>query len=106
MPSRNRYLEAFKENHNLIGLAVVGAASLASFSVVPLLAGLVAEAAYLIFVPDSRWFDTRLAKKYDAEVELRRAELKARVLPTLRPDLQEAFTRLETMRAQIGAQVD
>jgi hypothetical protein len=105
MASRSRYLEAFKEGHNLVGLSGLAAVSLATLNVVPLLVGLVAEAAYLIFVPDSKWYERRLAKKYDAEVEQRRAQLKESLLPTLRPDIQDAYARLEAMRAEIGVQV-
>ena len=32
------------------------------------------EAAYMLFVPDSTWYDRRLSHKADAEVERRRRE--------------------------------
>jgi hypothetical protein len=104
MSRSNRYLEAFKERFNVVGLSTAVAVSAASLNPLPLLAGLVAEAAYLLFVADSRWYQTRLARRYDAEVEKRRLQVKEQVLPTLRPSMQTRFTRLEEMRTQINAQ--
>lgn len=99
----NRFREAFNENVNLVGLATAFAASCALWNPLPLLLGVVAEAAYLLFVPDSKWYEKRLAKKHDAEIEQRRLKLKQQVLPTLRPALQERFERLEMTRRQIDA---
>ncbi len=101
---RNRYLEAFKEGYNVLGLTAAVAASAALLNPLPLLVGLVAEAAYILFVSDSRWYQVRLAKRFDADIEKRRAELKMRVLPTLQPSMQERFARLETVRASINDQ--
>ena len=104
----NRYLEAFKESYNVLGLSAAAAASLAlmatPFMPIPILVGIVAEAAYILFVSDSRWYQVRLAKRFDADIEKRRAQLKMRVLPTLQPTMQERFARLETMRASINDQ--
>jgi hypothetical protein len=97
----NRFREAFGENVNLVGLATAFAASCVLWNPLPLLAGLVAEAAYLLFVPDTKWYERRLAKKHDAEIEARRLKLKQQVIPTLRPALQERFERLEMTRRQI-----
>lgn len=101
---KNRFAEALKESHNVVGLASSAALSMMLLNPLPLLVGLVAEAAYLIFVPDSRWYASRLAKRYDAEIERRRQALKDRIIPTLRPDLQERYARLEQTRIEIGAQ--
>lgn len=98
---KNRFAEAFKENANLVGLATAAAVSAASLSIFPLLAGVVLEAAYLLFVPDSKWYEKRVAAKYDAEVETRRQEIKDKMLPTLRPDIQARFQKMEAMRRQI-----
>jgi hypothetical protein len=104
MAKDNKVSSAFKEGFNTIGLAAVVAISAALLTPIPLLAGLVAEAAYLLFVPDSKWYEARLSKRYDAEVETRRQKLKDQVLPTLRPEMQQRFSRLESMRLQIGTQ--
>jgi ribosomal protein L9 len=101
---RSRYLEAFKEGGNLIGLTSLVAASAALLSPLPLLAGLVVEAAYLLFVPDSHWYDVRLSRRSDAEVEERRQKLKAQTFTVLDADMQARFTRLEEIRSQINAQ--
>lgn len=100
----NRYLEALKEGGNLIGLTSVVAISAALLTPLPLLAGLVAEAAYLLFVPDSHWYDVRLSQRNDAEVEKRRQALKAQTFEQLDDDMRARFTRLEEIRGQINAQ--
>ena len=101
---QSRYLEAFKEGGNLIGLTSLIAASAALLSPLPLIAGLVVEAAYLLFVPDSHWYDARLSRRSDAEVEMRRQQLKAQTFTVLDTDMQARFTRLEDIRTQINAQ--
>lgn len=101
---KNRYLTAFQEQFNLLGLGSAVALSAAMVNPLPLLVGLVAEAAYLIFVPDSSWFQARLSRQHDAEVRAERECLKAQILPQLRPDLQERFAKLEAERADIDRQ--
>ncbi len=66
---------------NTVGLAGFAAISAATLNPVPLLGALVVEAAYLLFVPDSKWFERRLASKYDKEVEDRRRKLRDQVFP-------------------------
>jgi hypothetical protein len=104
MPGRNRYREAFRESYNTVGMAAVVALSAATLNPLPLLAGLVAEVAYLLVVPDSKWYAARLARRFDAEVEQRRQKLKEQTLPLLRPSLQARFARLEETRRQIDSQ--
>ena len=104
MRTGNRYLEAFKESYNAVGLATAVALSAATLNPLPLLAGLVGEAIYLLFVPDSKWYEARLSRKYDADVEARRKQLKDQTLPKLRTEMQERFRRLEEMRGQITVQ--
>lgn len=100
----SRYLDAFKEGGNLIGLTSLVAVSAALLTPLPLLAGLVVEAAYLLFVPDSHWYDARLSRRNDAEVEQRRQQLKVQTFAQLDSDMQARFTRLEQIRTQINAQ--
>src|SRR5437016_9201166 len=104
MPTTNRFLSALKENANVVGLSSAVAISAAILNPLPLLAGIVAEAAYLVFVPDSRWYDARLSRRYDAEVAKRRQKLKDQVMPLLRPEMRERFVHLEATRGQIAAQ--
>ena len=101
---KNRYLAALQENANLIGMASVVALSAATGAWVLLLAGVVAEAAYLIFVPDSKWFEKRLSAQHDAEIEAHRQKIKLETLPRLRPSLRARFEKLETARAGIERQ--
>jgi len=104
MPGTNRYLEAFKESYNVIPLAGLVAASAAFLNPLPLLAGLVVETVYLLFMPDSKWYMDRLSVRYDNEVIARREKLKQEVCPTLPQSVMARFSRLETMRNQIGSQ--
>ncbi|MDB5243803.1 MAG: hypothetical protein JWP57_4429 [Spirosoma sp.] len=101
---KNRYLVALGENGNVIGMASVVALAAAVGSIPLLLAGLVAEAAYLIFVPDSKWFETRLSARSDAEVEAHRQKIKDQTLPRLRPSLRARYTKLEQARREIEQQ--
>ncbi len=104
MSARNRYLEAVKENYNTIGLAAAAALSLALLNPVPLLAGIIAEVGYLLVVPDTKWYSARLAVRNEADAEQQRRKLKEQTLPTLFPEEQARFQRLEAMRAQIDTQ--
>lgn len=99
-----RLSQAFKENGNMIGIAGVIATAAALVTPIPLLVGLIAEAAYLLFVPDSKWYEKRLQKKFDGEVEARRRELKEQIYPLVRPQIRSEFERLEQVRNQISAQ--
>jgi len=101
---RNRFAEAFREGGNLVGLAGAAGLSLALLNPLPLLVGLVAEAAYLLFVPDSKWYESRLGKRFEEAIRQRREELKRRTLPLLSPSMQDRFARLEATRVQIYAQ--
>jgi hypothetical protein len=104
MSNTNRYLQAFKEQGNVIGLTSAVALSAALLNPLPLLVGLVAEAAYLIFIPDSKWYAARLSTRFDAEVEVRRQQVKQQVMPLLAPAMRERFLRLELCRGAIGRQ--
>lgn len=102
MRRTNKHLEAFKEPGNTIGLAAAAALSLATLNPLPFLGACVVEAAYLLFVPDSKWFDQRLAAKYDQEVIDRRRKLALDVFPSLSEDVRQRFARLELVREDIG----
>lgn len=99
-----RYAEAFKEGFNLVGLGTAVAVSLATLNPLPFLGALVVEAAYLLFVPDSKWYERRLEVRYDAEILARREALKKEIMPSLRYEVRDRFTLLEDKRRQIEAQ--
>jgi hypothetical protein len=97
-----RMKSAFKENFNVLGLAGAAALSAALLNPLPLLVGLVAEAAYLLFVPDSKWYEARLSRRFDVEVAARINKLAAQVFPQLTTAMQERFNRLRWLRGEIG----
>jgi hypothetical protein len=101
---KNRFQEAFKEQFNVLGLAGAAALSAALLNPLPLLIGFAVEAAYLLFVPDSKWYESRLSRRFDAEVIARREALKAQVFPLVPEQMQRRFTRLEQIRAEIDTQ--
>jgi hypothetical protein len=102
--ARHRYKSAFSENANLLGLAGFVAASAALLNPIPLLIGLAAEAAYMLFVPDSSWYQKRLKSKFDLEVIERINKLKIQVFPQIHATVREQFSRLQNSREQIGQQ--
>ncbi|MBS1706312.1 MAG: hypothetical protein JST40_10585 [Armatimonadetes bacterium] len=102
MPTGNPYKEAFSEPANMIGLAGLAAASFATLNPLPFLIGLVAESAYLAFVPGSNWYAARLESKYDQEVLQRRQNLRNEVWQSLTPGTQRRFEKLEVIRNQVG----
>lgn len=104
MKRPSKIKEAFLEGFNTVGLAGAAALSVALLNPLPLLGALVVEAAYLLFVPDSKWYERRLASKYDQEVIDRRVKLRNQVFPSLGSQMQARFSRLEMMRDQIGTQ--
>ncbi len=99
--ARSRYAAAFHEPANYVGLASLVALSAALLNPLPLLAGVVAEVAYLLFVPDTNWFTNRLDAKFDAEVKAHRQALKSKIFPKVREEVSTRFLWLEQARAQI-----
>lgn len=104
MKRPSKLKEAFLEGFNTIGLAGAVALSAALLNPIPLLGAIVAEAVYLLFVPDSKWYEKRLAARYDDEVIERRRRLKEQIFPNLGYEMQARFIRLETVREQVGGQ--
>lgn len=100
----NRYAAALKENANLVGLASATALSFALLNPLPLLGAIVLEACYLVFVPDSKWYEARLEKRHDEEIKDRREKLKGEILPNVRFSVRERFQSLEEKRYQIEVQ--
>lgn len=100
-PKSGNWKEAVNEPVNTIGLGAMVALSLALLNPLPLIIGAVVEAAYLLFVPDSKWYARRVEARYDKEVQRRREELKMEVFDTLTPQEQNRFLRLERNREQM-----
>ncbi len=101
---RTKLQTAFTEAANVVGVAGVLAASLALLNPIPFLVGLVLESAYLLFVPDSKWFAKRLDKKFDEQIRAQRRELKNRVFPKIRREVQSKYEWLEGARSTIENQ--
>jgi hypothetical protein len=99
-PSKTQ--EALKESANLVVLGGAVVASAVLLNPAPLIAIGVLEAAYLLLIPKSKWFDAHLAAKYDRQAMKHREQLKAKVFIHLSSDLQMRFSRLETLRTGIA----
>ena len=99
--TKSRTTQAFLEGCNTIALASTVTLAAITGSPLPILAGVLLEAAYLLFVPDSKWYQNRLIAKYDAEVVERRQKLQAQVFPMLEDETRQRFARLRNMRDQI-----
>ncbi len=97
-----RIQTALREEGNVIALAGAGALSLALLNPIPLLVGLVAEIAYLLYVPDSRWYANHLSVRYDKEVKGRREQLRRQMSALVSPETAQAWAVQETLRQAIG----
>lgn len=104
MTQVNRYKEAFKEQGNLVGLSTFAAISMATWNPIPILAGVAIEAAYLLFVPDSKWYGGRLSKRAESDMVKRRQQFRDATLPRLEPVVQDRFLKLVAIRDQINTQ--
>ena len=104
MAQVNRFSEALKEGANVVGLASAGSLSFAIGSPIPILVALAAEAAYLLFVPDTKWYGGRLAQREEIARRKRSQQFRAETLPQLQEDTQGRFAHLELVQGQIYAQ--
>jgi hypothetical protein len=104
MARSNRYAEAFKEGANLLGMTGIVAASIVALNPLPLLVGLAAETAYLLFIPDSKWYGHRLSRREMEAVLQRRKAFRDQTVPQLRDQMRERYLHLETVSEQIRAQ--
>jgi hypothetical protein len=107
-PELSPLKEAAKETPNVVGLAAAAALSMATLNPVPILVGMVAEAAYLLAVPDSSWYGQLLARRkkvLDAKAAMdARDSQKKSIIPLLPDNLAERYKNLE--RAKILLEKD
>ena len=83
MPLSRKHVEAFKDELNWVGTgAIVAAGFFLGAPILGLFVWLGYEAAYMLFVPDSQWYERRRGRKFDAEVARRRLALRRRFLPS------------------------
>lgn len=101
---KNRTLAALQEQGNLLGLASAAALSVALFNPFPLFGAFLLEAVYLLLVPNTKWYQQRLARRQNAGFQASRDAIKAQSLPLLRPAMRARFEKLEEMRGQIEGQ--
>ena len=103
---KNRFTAALGEPLNLLALAGAVVAAVLTPVAVPIIIGaIIIEAAYLVAVPNSKWYLQRLASSYDNEILKRREKLKHQILPRLRPEVQTRFAHLEQSRSALNKQV-
>jgi flagellin-specific chaperone FliS len=101
----SKHTAAFKDELNWIGTGLIIAAGFfAGFPLAIPFAWAAYEAAYMLFVPDSTWYERRLSHKADAEVERQRRSLKKTYLPSLLEEDRDRFRELEQVRREIEAQ--
>ena len=105
MSAPSRLIEAVKEEYNLLAMATVVAVSAMTSNPLPLLAGMVAEATYLIFVPDTKWYGARLQARAALKAAQQREARKAAILPQLCGERRERYLRLEGMHQTICSQI-
>ncbi|HEY3268468.1 MAG TPA: hypothetical protein VGM37_16225 [Armatimonadota bacterium] len=104
MAKDNRYIQALSENENLIGIASAAALSVATLNPLPILVGAVAEAAYLLAVPDSKWYGARLSRRQRAAEDARRRQMWDSLVPALSNPMKERFAHLRSVRDSIAQQ--
>jgi hypothetical protein len=100
-----RAVTAFKDELNWIGTGLIVAAGFfAGFPLAIPFAWAAFEAVYMLFVPDSAWYDRRLSRKADAEVAQRRRALKRSSWRLLLEEDRDRFEELERIRGEIEGQ--
>lgn len=100
-----KYIEAFKDGMNWIGSGAVVAAGflLPDPSLTPLV-WLGYEAAYMLVVPNTPWFQRRLRRKREAALAHHREALRSQVWQSLLPEDRRRFEALERVRGEIEQQ--
>jgi hypothetical protein len=100
-----KYVEAFKDGLNWLGSGVVvaGGFLLPDPSLTPLI-WLGYEAAYMLVVPHTAWFQRRLRQKRQAALAHDREARRHQVWQRLLPEDRRRFEALERMRAEIDQQ--
>lgn len=109
-PKLSPWTEAMKEAPNVLGLTGCAAMSMATLNPLPLLVGVVAEAAYLLMVPDTSWYRNLLKRREKvlsavAAMEYRES-LKKDILPNLPPELADRYRRLESTKTHLETDFD
>lgn len=97
----SRIKTAFNEQENMIGMAVFAGLSIFLLNPIPLIIGAAIEVAYLLFVPDSNWYNNRLVARQKGIAKERREALKQKVYNSVGSEYWEKYTQLESVRTQL-----
>lgn len=97
----SRFSSAFKESYNLVGMASFLALSIATLNPLPLLVGVAAEVAYLLFVPDSDWYGNTLIKRQKEIMAEERKIFKQKVYQVVDTNFANKYEELESVRIQL-----
>ena len=98
----NRIRIAAREDVNIIVVAGSVALSLAFLTPVPALVTFVAEAVYLMYVPDTRWYGLRILRRMERDALRRRNKLRGERFPL--KDVPLSIGQLEGYRATVSRQ--
>ncbi len=101
-PVPHPYLQALREPLNLAALLAAAGLAVVFQHPAPALLVLGLETAYLAFLPRSRWYRTCLEGRVQAAADRKRERLKQQLLPELRPEMQDRYTRLEEIRDHLA----
>ena len=104
MTLKERTRKAFLEDSNIVVLAGSIALSFALLTPVPALVAFVAEAAYLLYVPDSRGYGLHLLRRYDRETVKRRAHLRKTQSLASSSSATATLDQLDALRAAVSRQ--
>lgn len=97
----SRIKTAFNEQENMIGMAVFAGLSIFLLNPIPLIIGAALEVAYLLFVPDSNWYNNRLVQRQKGIAKERRDALKQKVYNAVDQDYWDKYQQLESVRTQL-----
>lgn len=97
----SRIKTAFNEQENMIGMAAFAGLSIFLLNPIPLIIGAAIEVAYLLFVPDSNWYNNKLVARQKELAKERRDALKQKVYESGGQEYLEKYTQLESVRTQL-----
>lgn len=92
----SRIKTAFNEQENMIGMAAFAGLSIFLLNPIPLIIGAALEVAYLLFVPDSNWYNNKLVARQKELAKERRDALKQKVYESGGQEYLEKYAQLRT----------
>lgn len=97
----SRIKTAFNEQENMIGMAAFAGLSIFLLNPIPLIIGAALEVAYLLFVPDSNWYNNKLVARQKELAKERRDALKQKVYESGGQEYLEKYAQLKSVRTQL-----